>query len=162
MAERTVRLRHGTRDYTITIARDGQVRVDGVEVAASPEPGGQVRLDKSGDRAWVAAAGDARWVFLDGRTYLFKVQKGRTSRRHTAHHESLTAPMPATVRRINVAVGERVKRGDTLIVLEAMKMELPVKAAADGVVELINCRESELVQPGTTLIELEAGIGEVS
>jgi 3-methylcrotonyl-CoA carboxylase alpha subunit len=162
MAERTVRLRRGSRDYTIAIAKDGHVRVDGVAVAASALSDGAVRLDESGVTAWVAAAGDARWVFLDGRTYVFEVQKGRTTRRQTGHHESLTAPMPATVRRINVAVGDRVKRGDTLIVLEAMKMELPVKAAADGVVELINCRESELVQPGTTLIELEAGDGEAS
>jgi 3-methylcrotonyl-CoA carboxylase alpha subunit len=162
MAERTVQLRHGSRDYTITIAKDGHVRVDGVAVAASPLSDGAVRLDDSGVTAWVAAAGDARWVFLDGRTYVFEVQKGRITRRQTGHHESLTAPMPATVRRINVAVGDRVKRGDTLIVLEAMKMELPVKAAANGVVELINCRESELVQPGTTLIELEAGEGEES
>jgi biotin carboxyl carrier protein len=162
MADRTLRLRHGARDYTVTIARDGQVRVDGVEVAAVPLMDGAVRVGEQAATAWVAAAGDARWVFLDGRTYVFEVQKGRTARRHAGHHESLTAPMPATVRRINVAVGDRVKRGDTLIVLEAMKMELPVKAAADGVVELINCRESELVQPGTTLIELEAGDGEAS
>ena len=162
MAERTVRLRHGSRDYTATISKDGVVRVDGVEVVASPLSDGEVRLGQSGSRAWVAGSGDARWVFLDGRTYVFELQKGRTARRQTGHHEALTAPMPATVRRINVAVGDRVKRGDTLIVLEAMKMELPVKAAADGVVELINCRESELVQPGTTLIELEAGDGEMA
>jgi biotin carboxyl carrier protein len=162
VAERTVRLRHGSRDYTITIAKDGHVRVDGVAVAALSLSDGAVRLDEAGVTAWVAAAGDARWVFLDGRTYVFEAQKGRSARRQTSHHESLTAPMPATVRRINVAVGDRVKRGDTLIVLEAMKMELPVKAAADGIVELINCREAELVQPGTTLIELEAGDGEAS
>ena len=152
-----MRLRHGSRDYTVTISREGRVHVDGVEVAASGLPDDAVRFGESGATAWVAAAGNARWVFFNGRTYVFEVQKGRTARRQTGHHESLTAPMPATVRRINVAVGDRVKRGDTLIVLEAMKMELPVKAAADGVVELINCRESELVQPGTTLIELEAG-----
>jgi acetyl/propionyl-CoA carboxylase alpha subunit len=157
MAERTMRLRHGSRDYTVSIARDGRIRVDGIEVDASPRPDGAVRLGESGLAAWVVASGDARWVFLDGRTYVFEVQKGRTARRQTGHHESLTAPMPATVRRIHVAVGDRVKRGDTLIVLEAMKMELPVKAATDGIVALINCRESELVQPGTTLIELEAG-----
>ena len=162
MAERTARLRHGSRDYTVTTSKDGRVRVDGVEVVASPLSDGEVRLDGAGVRAWVAAAGDARWVFLDGRTYVFEVQKGRTARRQTGQHESLTAPMPATVRRINVAVGDRVTRGDTLIVLEAMKMELPIKAGTDGVVESINCRESELVQPGATLIELETGDAEAS
>jgi len=63
--------------------------------------------------------------------------------------------MPATVRRINVSPGDRVERGATLIVLEAMKMELPVRAEAAAMVEAINCREGDLVQPGAALIELD-------
>ena len=63
--------------------------------------------------------------------------------------------MPATVRRINVKVGDRVERGDTLVILEAMKMELPVKTQSGGVVEAINCQEGELVQPGVSLIDIE-------
>ena len=63
--------------------------------------------------------------------------------------------MPATVRRINVKVGDRVERGDTLLILEAMKMELPVKSQSAGVIETINCQEGELVQPGVPLIEIE-------
>jgi 3-methylcrotonyl-CoA carboxylase alpha subunit len=63
--------------------------------------------------------------------------------------------MPATVLRIVVKTGDVVKKGQTLILLEAMKMELPVKTAADGIVTAVNCREGELVQPGTTLVELD-------
>jgi biotin carboxyl carrier protein len=63
--------------------------------------------------------------------------------------------MPGTVIRINVVAGAVVKRGDTLIVLEAMKMELPVRAPADGIVKTVSCREGELVQPGAALVELE-------
>jgi biotin carboxyl carrier protein len=62
--------------------------------------------------------------------------------------------MPATVRQIRVKTGDVVHRGDTLIVLEAMKMELPVRAGADGTVSAIRCREGELVQPGVPLIEI--------
>jgi biotin carboxyl carrier protein len=65
------------------------------------------------------------------------------------------APMPATVRRVDVVVGQTIARGDTLIVLEAMKMELPIKATGDGRVEAIRCREGDLVQPGVPLIEIE-------
>ena len=68
---------------------------------------------------------------------------------------SLTAPMPATVRRIEVKPGQPVRRGDVLIVLEAMKMELPVRATADGTVARINCREGELVPAGQELAELQ-------
>ena len=62
--------------------------------------------------------------------------------------------MPSTVRQIRVAVGDAVVRGDTLIVLEAMKMELPVRANADGTVSAVHCSEGDLVQPGRPLIDL--------
>jgi acetyl/propionyl-CoA carboxylase alpha subunit len=71
------------------------------------------------------------------------------------HHGSLMAPMPATVAKIEAQVGQQVKRGETLLILEAMKMELPVRAPADGAVTAINCAEGELVQPGVPLIEID-------
>ena len=63
--------------------------------------------------------------------------------------------MPATVLKIVAPEGTKVRTGDTLLILEAMKMELPVRAPADAVVRAVRCREGELVQPGTTLVELE-------
>ena len=68
--------------------------------------------------------------------------------------DGLAAPMPATVRAIAVAPGDRVTRGTTLVVLEAMKMELPIKAPADGTVVSLACRVGELVQPGVALVEI--------
>ena len=57
--------------------------------------------------------------------------------------------------RINAPAGTVVKRGETLLVLEAMKMELPIRATEDGTVKTVNCRIGELVQAGVSLIELE-------
>ena len=65
------------------------------------------------------------------------------------------APMPATVVAINPPPGRRVNEGDTLIVLEAMKMELPIKAPRSGVVKAVHCAKGDLVQPGVNLLELE-------
>jgi len=62
--------------------------------------------------------------------------------------------MPATVIKIAVTAGQAVRQGETLVVLEAMKMELPIRAPADAVVRAVNCREGELVQPERTLVEL--------
>ncbi len=70
------------------------------------------------------------------------------------HHGALMAPMPATVARIEARTGQRVRRGETLLILEAMKMELPVRAPLDGAVTAINCAEGDLVQPGVPLIEI--------
>jgi 3-methylcrotonyl-CoA carboxylase alpha subunit len=68
---------------------------------------------------------------------------------------ALAAPMPATVVAINVTTGQAVTAGDTLILLEAMKMELAVTAPHDGTVRAIACRVGELVQPGVPLVDLE-------
>ena len=134
-------LRRGATLYRTEATNDGAVRIDdGNPVAPAP-------------RARAVVSGDARWVFLDGETYEFHVVRG--SRRKTAGHAaSLAAPMPATVLRLNVAAGDRVRRGDTLVVLEAMKMELPVRAPSDALVEAVHCREGEIVQPGVSLIDL--------
>jgi biotin carboxyl carrier protein len=63
--------------------------------------------------------------------------------------------MPATVIAVNVAPGQEVADGDVLVLLEAMKMELPIKAPHAGRVKSIACREGELVSAGVPLLELE-------
>ena len=137
---RTVVLRSTDGEHRIESA-DGGVTVDGIETI-SPR------------RAWAVAEGDSRWVFLDGEVHVFEViRQGR--KRAGTHHATLTAPMPATVIRINAPAGTFVKRGETLLVLEAMKMELPIRATEDGTVKMVNCRVGDLVQAGVSLIELE-------
>ena len=103
-----------------------------------------------------AVAGRDTWVFLDGRSYVVSdTPDGSPRRSRTDEQGALTAPMPATVLTIHVATGQPVKRNDVLMVLEAMKMELPVRSPRDGVVKAIRCEAGALVQPGTTLLELE-------
>ena len=63
--------------------------------------------------------------------------------------------MPATVAAVHVKPGQQVARGDVLITLEAMKMELAIKAPRDGRVRTIACRAGDLVQPGVPLVEIE-------
>jgi biotin carboxyl carrier protein len=63
--------------------------------------------------------------------------------------------MPATVVAISVTPGQKVAAGDLLVMLEAMKMELPIRAPRPGRVKSVACREGELVQPGVPLAELE-------
>jgi len=84
-------------------------------------------------------------------------RRGRRSRAGTEvpgrDGGAVTAPMPATVLRINVKPGDSVKTGDVLVLLEAMKMELPVRATDAGVVAAIRCREGELVDADAVLLE---------
>jgi biotin carboxyl carrier protein len=108
--------------------------------------------------AYAVAARDV-WVFLDGRAYTVSHSSGGPARRSRIDDEALTAPMPATVLAINVTEGQRVERNDVVMVLEAMKMELPVRSPRDGVIKAVACQVGELVQPGTVLLELEEPAG---
>jgi len=110
-----------------------------------------------GASAWtvaIAGAPDNRWVWVDGVVARLDPPASSTRSRGRASSQDLAAPMPATVVRVLVEAGAQVSRGDTLIVLEAMKMELPVRAPRDGVVQAVHCRQGELVQPGVNLIDL--------
>jgi len=65
------------------------------------------------------------------------------------------AHITGTVWKIEVAVGDTVQEGDTLVILESMKMEMPVEAEDDGVVKEILCEEGQAVSEGDTLLILE-------
>src|SRR5687768_237312 len=129
--------------------------------AISKGPASGELVVRDGDRIlrmYAAATGDTVWVFHDGVVYeIADASPSRTRTRTSTSGGSLTAPMPATVIDVKVKAGDAVKRGDIVIVLEAMKMELPVRAAADGKVTAVNCQAGQLVQPETVLIEIEPG-----
>jgi 3-methylcrotonyl-CoA carboxylase alpha subunit len=113
-----------------------------------------------GSRQWrvaVARDGAGHWVFVDGLVAQVGAATGANARRRTkgATESGITAPMPATVIAIHVAPGQAVHAGDTLIVLEAMKMELPLRSPKDGVIRSLHCAKGELVQPGLNLLEFE-------
>ena len=102
-----------------------------------------------------ASDGDTVWVTIAGETFAFTVTHGaRRSKSESRDHDAFRAPMSATVVRILVKPGDSVSAGDVLIALEAMKMELPIRAPRDGVVEAIHCSVGELVQPERELIAL--------
>jgi biotin carboxyl carrier protein len=112
-----------------------------------------------GTRQWLAygvAERDAKWVFFEGQVYLVDTTApSRKKARHGHDEAALASPMPATVAAIKVEPGQQVAKGDLLLMLEAMKMELPIKAPRDGRVTAIACRPGELVQPGVPLLEIE-------
>ena len=113
---------------------------------------GAYRVEHDGRQSVVYVAGTEGdlWAFSDGQAFREHEHAARSGAT-----QPLVAPMPATVVKVLVAPGQAVHHGDTLIVLEAMKMELPIRAPADAVVKAVNCHEGELVQPDRTLVELE-------
>ena len=65
------------------------------------------------------------------------------------------AHITGTVWKIEVAVGDQVADGDTVVILESMKMEMPVEVEDDGMVKEIRCSEGQSVQEGDVLVVLE-------
>ena len=126
---------------------------------ADPRPlGNGWWLVTDGDNSWRVAIGqDGRgiWFFVDGQVGLLEYQNTSSGRAKGRGDSSVMAPMPATVVTINAAAGQRVNEGDTIIVLEAMKMELPIRSPRSGIVKAVHCAKGDLVQPGVTLLEIE-------
>ena len=72
-----------------------------------------------------------------------------------AEGDTVAAPMPGTIVKINVSVGDAVKKGSVLLVLEAMKMENEIVAAKDGVVARILTNKGSAVEANTPLLVLK-------
>ena len=125
---------------------NGRYRVTGIR-----DSGAGIRI------AYAVKHGSSTWVFLDGRTYVVEGERGAVATRGRTVDMAMAfaAPMPATVLAIKVKAGDAVKEGDLLIMLEAMKMEMPITAPRAGRVASIACREGELVQAGVPLLEFE-------
>jgi len=69
--------------------------------------------------------------------------------------DNIKAPMPGLVLKILIEIGQTINKGDTLLILEAMKMENAIKSPGEGVIKHIKVKESDAVDKGQVLIELE-------
>ncbi len=132
--------------------------LDGRSVTLERPPAhGPVRsliVDGRPHRVAAVRTGDRIFVWCDGRAYEFETARGGRPAAGAEHHGGLVSPMPGRVRRVLVAEGATVKRGDALLVLEAMKMEHSIRAPRDGVVRRVCVTEGELVESGVELVEL--------
>ena len=136
-----------------------QIGDDTLEVGATCAPDGAFLLDLGGGqrfRAEVSRDGDARWVTVAGRTALLHNVESEVV---TGQEEGglLETPMPGKVVDVAVSPGDNVEAGETLVVVEAMKMEHPIRARRAGVVAEVTAVVGEMVRPGTALVTLEGG-----
>ena len=135
------------RVETWTVARAVRT-ADGTWRLALVDPAGAAH-----DVEAIADGGDV-WTAIDGVVRVVAAPAGPRRRGRAAAAHGLEAPMPATVTRIVAPVGQRVTAGDVHVLLEAMKMELAIRAPHDGTVARIACEAGAIVQPGVPLVEL--------
>jgi biotin carboxyl carrier protein len=93
-------------------------------------------------------------VFSNGREALGSMGTKKI-RKDRAQAGGLTSPMPGKIFKILKEVGSEVKKGETILILEAMKMEHSIRSDKDGVIKKINFKMGELVQGGVNLAEVE-------
>jgi acetyl/propionyl-CoA carboxylase alpha subunit len=109
----------------------------------------------------LARDGDRTCVFLEGREFVLRPPGEDTGGFHRGEEKALgeglvvKAPMPGKVIKIPVAEGVEVRKNQTLIIVEAMKMENEIKSAIEGVVKKVFVKVGELVDSEKMLIELE-------
>ena len=107
------------------------------------------------DIVYVAGPRGDAWTFWNGELFHEAAATEHAQRARPHGPRMLVSPMPATIIKVVGVPGMAFKRGETLVVVEAMKMELPIAAEYDGTVKAVHCHEGDLVQAGQTLIELE-------
>jgi len=69
---------------------------------------------------------------------------------------TLKAPMPSLVVEVKVKVGDKVEKGQAVVVLESMKTETVLRAEVDGVIKAVGCKNGEMVEEGRELVTIEA------
>ena len=142
--KKRVDLNDGERDWSVEIGED-HMTVDGLDDSFDVEPLGDGRFRvQEGARTTAGAAvraGSTVWVTLEGEVFEFHLGLRADEVAPVGQDEDLLSPpMSATVVRVAVQAGATVKTGDVLVALEAMKMELPIRAPRDGVVTAVHCK----------------------
>jgi len=152
------------KNYTLTLDRDGdrlRAMLDGQTHAVEvlDEQPGQLTLRLDGRRVTLywAVDGPDTWVSMGGCTFRLGRPIPRSQRRPADHDggENVRAPMPALVRAVLVQPGDTVEKGQTLLLLEAMKMEIRVKSPLNSRITRLLAAENQTVDRDQPLVEIE-------
>jgi 3-methylcrotonyl-CoA carboxylase alpha subunit len=153
----------GDTVHNARLERDGEVvritiadRIYEVSVLHSRADELTFKVDGITRTAFVADDGSTRFVAIDGDVFELKKPETRRTRRKQQHGEdNLTASMPGRVSKVLIGEGDSVQRGQPLIALEAMKMEIKIAAPHDGRVAKVLIKPEQVVDRGQVLIEIK-------
>lgn len=138
-------------ERTVRVEGSGPFKVGELEISQGT---GKNEWLVNGEVAWVALSDTAVWVHWKGEAHEIE-SKPRERRIEELVGTEVLAPMPGVVLSVAARDAANVKRGETLFVIEAMKMELRVEAPANGVVKRVLCQPGQRVERGERLAEFE-------
>jgi propionyl-CoA carboxylase alpha chain len=164
--DQTLELELRGRVHTVTyrIGRDASFRIDGEEIAVVPievsSDSAVLEIDGARHTFLVDVVDDT--VFVDGPdgAAVLRILPRFPMPDEAASAGSLAAPMPGSIVRLHVAEGDAVTAGQSLLALEAMKMEHQVHAPVDGVIVEIMVAPGDQVDTGQALLRLDDGSSE--
>ena len=153
---------HNSQSFPIDLTPSGKsyratVGDETVEVEIVRAHDGQLELLIDGQHvtAYVSVDGAKHWVTINGQTVMLTKSSGAKRKSSGQDQASgLAAPMPGVVRSVNVAEGEAVKKGQTLLTVEAMKMEIRIQSPRDGIVGKLFIQQGQTVEREQVLIEV--------
>lgn len=140
------------KNYNVSVGEKSSF----VEIIKSENGQLDVLMDGQHVTAYVSSDGAKRWVTVNGRTFILtKLSGARRGGIRRDHAGELAAPMPGQVRAVNVSVGDAVSKGQTLLVVEAMKMEIRIQAPVNGIVSSVSVEVGQTVEREQILAELK-------
>jgi len=158
----------GDQTYLIDINRDGEIVVDGEAHAADLRAIDglgtfSLLLDTESYEALVEMREGEIGVMLRGRFYPIRVEDERARRLAESARGlavpsgevAVKSPMPGLIVAVRVTHGQDVKKGETLVILESMKMENELKSPRDGKVGAVRVEARQAVEQGQTLVTIE-------
>lgn len=158
----------GDKEYLVEILGNNRVSVDGNTCSVdfesvSGHPVFTLLVDGKSYEAHILPEEDEWQVMLQGTLYTAVVEDEREKRLRAAAGSSvaetgefnLKSPMPGLVVKLEVNVGDEVKKGDVLLILESMKMQNELKAPRDGKVMRVSIKDGDSVEQKQHLLSLE-------
>jgi len=154
----------GERTYVIEINRDGEITIDGtpypIDLRAIDAETFSLIMEHQSHEALIEGDADVLAVLLRGRLYSVQVLDERARRLAPggggagAHAGEIVvkSPMPGLIVAVPVSEGEAVKKGQTIVVLESMKMENELKAPRDGTITAIKVAPRQSVEQHQPLV----------
>jgi biotin carboxyl carrier protein len=145
---------HKEKDEFVVTVNDKEYRVKDITVYSNHA---FMKIQDKKYTIFVAQDGDRRYVSHDGEYYIVDIARSAKSGLGAAEQKtnSVASSMPGLLVKMPVTVGEDVSAGQTLAIVEAMKMQTELHAPCSGVVKKVNFKEGEQVDAFQPIVELE-------
>lgn len=153
-AEHNLELSRGADSYRLHLADETRL----VDLKTNADGGAWLTLDGMQHKVIIATRGDDVFVHFDGEAYQLRYEhplKRLAEAGQGAAEDKVLAPMPGSIVNVSVKVGDAVSKGQTLLVMESMKMETTLTAPRDGVIAAVTYDKGQTFDRDALLLSLE-------